>query len=226
MEPFRTRRAKRPNEADGTRRLHNHRSCSCPLRTYVAQRPGAFGGLVQARDLAGYQLEALPSVNIRDYYFDTEDAELLRQGMCLRVREQGGERRALLRGIRPDDPTLEIEAALDGPHTEVFDTPKGLLHEALESLVGGSAPGLVEPLHPLIRFRQYRTPRMAYDGTRLLGLLSFDVVVIELPEGPYATNELDIEPPTRVTRPICTLSTRCYGRVASCRSRSPSSSEA
>ncbi|OZC02831.1 CYTH domain-containing protein [Rubricoccus marinus] len=164
-----------------------------PSRTYVAQRPGAFGGLVQARDLAGYQLEALPSVNIRDYYFDTEDAELLRQGMCLRVREQGGERRALLRGVRPDDPRLEIEATLDGPHTEVFDTPRGLLHEALESLVGGSAPGLVEPLHPLIRFRQYRTPRMAYDGTRLLGLLSFDVVVIELPEGPYATNELDIE---------------------------------
>ncbi len=164
-----------------------------PSRTYVAQRPGAFGGLVQARDLAGVRLEPLASVNVRDFYFDTDDAELLRQGMCLRVREQGGERRALLRGIRPTDKTLEIEAALDGPHTDVFEAPPGLLHETLESLIGGSAPGQVDALEPLIRFRQYRTPRMAYDGSRLLGLLSFDVVVIELPEGPYATNELDIE---------------------------------
>ena len=164
-----------------------------PSRTYVAQRLGAFAGLLHAPDLAGYRLQTLQTVSIRDYYFDTADGELLRQGMCLRVREQEGERRALLRSIRTEDDGRAVEAELAGTHTEVFSPPRGPLHEALEDLVGGSAPGQVEPLAPLLRLRQYRTPRVAYDGTRLVGLLSFDVVVLELPDGPHASNELDVE---------------------------------
>lgn len=164
-----------------------------PSRTYVAQRLGAFAGLVQANELAGYRLEPLPAVGLRDHYYDTEDADLLRQGMCIRIRDQEGAQRALLRPIRPDDegPTVEID--LDGVPNGVFDAPKGELHEALEALVGGHAPGRVSPLQPLLTLRQYRTPRVAYDGSRLVGVMSFDVVVLELPDGPHATNELDVE---------------------------------
>ena len=164
-----------------------------PSRTYVAQRLGAFAGLLHAPALAGYRLQTLQTVSVRDYYFDTADGELLRQGMCLRVREQEGERKALLRSVRSGDDGRAVEAELAGPHTDVLSPPRGPLHEALEDLVGGSAPGQVEPLAPLLRLRQYRTPRVAHDGTRLVGLLSFDVVVLELPDGPHASNELDVE---------------------------------
>lgn len=158
-----------------------------PSRTYVAQRLGAFAGLLKASDLAGFRLEPHAPFSIRDRYFDTDDGELLRRGMSLRVREQEGERRALIRPVRPGDagPTLEVALEPSG-RVEALEPLRNVLLE----ITGATEPPV---LHPLLSLRQYRTPRAAYDGDRLVGLLSFDVVVFELPDGPHASNELDIE---------------------------------
>ena len=164
-----------------------------PSRTYVAQRLGAFAGLVQSTDLAGYRMEPLPQVTVRDHYFDTEDGDLLRQGLCLRLREQDGETRAVLRPVRPEDGGPHVEAKTDRNPLDPFVPDPGPMRDALASIVGGDAPGSVTPLAPLLQLRQYRTPRVAYDGARLVGVLSFDVVVLELPDGPHAANELTIE---------------------------------
>lgn len=158
-----------------------------PSRTYVAQRLGAFAGLLKASDLAGFRLEPHAPFSIRDRYFDTDDGELLRRGMCLRVREQEGERRALIRPVRPGDAGPTVEVALEpSSRVEALEPLRNVLLE----ITGATEPPV---LHPLLSLRQYRTPRAAYDGDRLVGLLSFDVVVFELPDGPHASNELDIE---------------------------------
>ena len=161
-----------------------------PTRTYVAQRPGAFAALVQATHVAGYRLEPLATARLRDHYYDTSDGDLLRQGLCLRVRE-GTSSRAVLRPIREDD---------DGPHAEAdaepgrtLRVPPGPLADALARLTESADPAAGGPLVPLLSVRTDRAPRAVYDGARLVGVLSFDVAVLEMPDGPHATNELAVE---------------------------------
>lgn len=158
-----------------------------PSRTYVEQRLGALAGLLKVHDLAGYRLEPHPHFRVRDRYFDTDDGELLRRGMCLRVREREGERRALLRPIRPGDEGPTVEVMLEGADKLESLNP---LRSVLLRLTGAPEP---PTLHPLLRIRQDRTPRAAFEGDRFVALLSFDVVVFELPDGPHVSNELDIE---------------------------------
>ncbi|GAB5534195.1 MAG: hypothetical protein Rubg2KO_04440 [Rubricoccaceae bacterium] len=158
--------------------------------TYVARQPGPFSALLQARELGGFSLQALPPRRVNDRYEDTDDGALLAQGLTLRLREQEGEWTATLRPIRRGVSGPAAEAAYgvawtppDGP----LPLPPGELAEAVRRIVG------TDPVAPLIRLRQYRTPRLAYDGTRLVALLSFDVVVYEVPGAHVVSNELEVE---------------------------------
>ncbi|MFN3596672.1 MAG: hypothetical protein ACK41D_05310 [Rubricoccaceae bacterium] len=160
--------------------------------TYVAQRPGPFAALIQAPDLAGFLLDPLPPRSVRDRYFDTEDGELLRQGLALRVREQGETLHASLRSLRDGaaQPGAEAEAALSAaPADGRFRVPDGPLADILARLLRPE-----DVLVSLLGLRQYRTPRLAYDGSRLVGLFSFDVVVYEVEGGArHVSHELEIE---------------------------------
>lgn len=158
-----------------------------PSRTYVETRLGALAGLLKVSDLAGFRLEPHPHFRVRDRYFDTDDGELLRRGLCLRVREKDGDRRALLRPIRPEDDGPTVEVPLESADRIETLNP---LRDVLVRVTNAPEP---PPLHSLLSLRQDRTPRAAYDGNRFVGLLSFDVVVFELPDGPHVSNELDIE---------------------------------
>ncbi|MEM6326486.1 MAG: CYTH domain-containing protein [Bacteroidota bacterium] len=158
-----------------------------PSRTYVEQRLGALAALSKATDLAGYRLEPHPPFGLRDRYFDTDDGELLRRGLCLRVREKGDERRALLRPVRPSDDGPVVDVPLESADQLESLEP---LRDVLIRVTGAPEP---PPLLPLLSLRQYRTPRATFDRDRFVGLLSFDVVVFELPDGPHASNELDVE---------------------------------
>ena len=158
--------------------------------TYGARQPGPFSALLQARNLGGFQLQALPPRRVNDRYEDTDDGALLAQGLTLRIREQEGEWSAALRPIRRGGAGVTAEASYgvawsppDGP----LPLPPGELADAVRRLVG------TDPVAPLIRLRQYRTPRLAYDGTRLAALLSFDVVVYEVPGAHVVSNELEVE---------------------------------
>jgi len=158
--------------------------------TYVARQPGPFSALLQARELGGFQLQALPPRRVNDRYEDTDDGALLAQGLTLRLREQEGEWTGTLRPIRRGVAGPVAEAAYGvawTPPDGQLPLPPGELAEAVRRIVG------TDPVAPLIRLRQYRTPRLAYDGTRLAALLSFDVVVYEVPGAHVVSNELEVE---------------------------------
>lgn len=160
-----------------------------PSFTYVARRPGPFSALVQAAELGGLQLSPLPPVRVVDRYFDTVDGELLRRGLALRVREQDGERVAGLRQLSGDlvpvdDRTLDARLDLETR----LQLPVSPLAVSVRDAIGD------DPLRPLLTLRQYRTPRVARTGTTPAGILSFDVVVFEVPGGRIVSNEIEIEP--------------------------------
>ncbi|HLA64221.1 MAG TPA: helix-turn-helix domain-containing protein, partial [Rhodothermales bacterium] len=158
---------------------------------YIARRSGPFAALMQATELAGLRLEVLPPVSLRDAYFDTVAGDLLRQGYVLRVREQGRLASAQLRALRhdatgtPGDADAALEPPLTGPTLPLL--PEGPLRDAVDWLAGEA------PLRALLRLRQYRSARVAYEGSRLVGVLSLDVVGYELPAGLHVANEVEVE---------------------------------
>lgn len=153
-----------------------------PSSTYVARLPGPFAALLQAAELGGFVLDPLPPVRVRDTYLDTETGALLAEGAVLRARTMDGETTLTLRPMSGDGPAYE--ASGEEGRAEL---PPGDLAEAVAQVAGR------DPLAPILRLRQYRTPRIAYDGERLVGLVSFDVVVYELDDGHVVANEVEIE---------------------------------
>ena len=160
---------------------------------YIAPSSDAFAALMQAPELAGFLLEPLPPAHLLDVYLDTGAADLLRLGYAFRIREQGAEVLATLKSLGGAAGALhrrlELEAALGGPLEDgrLPHIPGGPLREALDELVGDA------PLRELTRIQQYRTPRVAFEGARLVGVLSLDVVAHLAERGPHVTNEVEVE---------------------------------
>ena len=160
-----------------------------PSVPYVARRPGPFSALVQAAEIGGLRLTPLPPARVRDRFYDTDDGELLRRGLVLRVRERGASRTAALRSLDgetaglPGDVALAGSAEGDGP----LALPPGPLRTALATLAGDDA------LRPLLSLRQYRTPRVAHAGAETVGVVSFDVVVYDLPGARLVSNEVEVD---------------------------------
>ena len=160
-----------------------------PSLTYVARQPGPFAALVQAAEIGGLRLHPLPPIRVRDRFYDSDDAELLQRGLVLRVRDQDGARTAALRVLAcAEGPThLPDDVELSGDARRL-DLPPGPLADVVRDTVRG------DRLHVLLALRQYRTPRVAFDGERPLALLSFDVVVYEVPGAQVVSNEVEVEP--------------------------------
>ncbi len=158
-----------------------------PSITYVARRSGPFSALVQASEIGGLRLEPHPPARVLDRLYDTDDGELLRQGRTLRVREQDGAVEAALRSVEGGGPPaldLDLPAGVGGGPLEL---PPSALADAVRAAVGDDA------LRPLVTIRQYRTPRAAFDGDRLVAALSFDVVVYEVEGARFVSNEVEVE---------------------------------
>ena len=144
--------------------------------------------MVQAAEIGGVKLEPRPPVRTHDRYYDTETGDLLRQNLALRVREQGGQRTAGLRTVDGRDRALPDDLDLLGADGQGRDLvlPPGALAAAVREVAGDAA------LEPLLSLRQYRTPRVARDGEAVLGGLSFDVVVYEVPGSRVVSNEVEV----------------------------------
>ena len=161
-----------------------------PATTFVAHRPGSFAALVQSADLGGLRLHPLPPVRVRDRFYDTADGELLQQGITLRVRDQDGTRTAALRPVATGEGPSSLPADVDLPAvaTGRFDLPPSPLATYVRGVVGQ------ERLTRLLALRQYRTPRVAFRDEEAAGLVSFDVVVYEVPGAEIVSNEVEVEP--------------------------------
>ena len=160
---------------------------------YIVNRAGAFSALLGAKTLGEYRLEPLASVQVRDTYLDTQTGDLLNQGYVLRIREQGDDVLATLKSMSgaegPLRRRIEIEASIDRAPDEEgrFDLPEGLMKETIDQLISGGA------LSPLLQFRQYRSPRVVFDGNRLVGVLSLDVIATETEIGPDVSHQVEVE---------------------------------
>ncbi|WP_412067334.1 CYTH domain-containing protein [Rubrivirga sp. IMCC43871] len=160
-----------------------------PSTTFVARRPGPFSALVQAPELGGLRLDPHPPVRVLDRYFDTEDGELLRRGVALRVREQGGGATVSLRRFEPEaGPVCADLDLVTIPGDGVLALPPSALSDALAMLTGGDA------VHPLLSIRLYRTPRLVLRDGHPAAVISFDVVVYEVPGARVVSNEVEVEP--------------------------------
>ena len=157
-----------------------------PPITYVARRPGPFSVLVQAAEIGGFRLEPESPVRVLDRYYDTDDGELLRRGLGLRVREEGGRVGASLRTLG-ESAEASAEVDLEGPVGDApLHLPPSVVADTVRAAIGEDA------LRPLLTLRQYRTPRTAFDGPIPVGRLSFDVVVYEVPGAREVSNEVEI----------------------------------
>lgn len=148
---------------------------------YLAPDAERFAALVQRRSLAGFHLEAMPPLRVRDRYFDTERGGLLAAGYTLRVRLQSGGTRVSLRSLGSGE---GVSQRLQG---EIEGLPDGPARKRAEALAG---PG---PFMPLLTLRQYRLPRGVFDGRRLIGVLSLDVVTDESGEVPESGHEVELK---------------------------------
>ncbi|WP_420454835.1 helix-turn-helix domain-containing protein [Rubrivirga sp.] len=159
-----------------------------PSTTYVARRPGPFSALVQASEIGGLRLDPHPPVRVLDRVYDTDDGELLRRGLTLRVREREGTASVTLRPVGGGDaPSFDLDVPAGEPGDGPLRLPPGALADAVRAAVGD------DPLRPLLTLRQYRTPRAVHDGDRVVGALSFDVVVYEVAGARVVSNEIEAE---------------------------------
>lgn len=149
---------------------------------FIAPDPERFAVLVQRQSLAGLHFEAMPPLRVRDRYLDTAAGALLAGGRSLRLRFQDGHTKASLRPIGGGD---AVTGRFDG---EPDALPPGPVLHAARSLVGDA------PLEPFAVLRQYRLPRGVYDGRRLVGVLSLDVVTVEGAAEPASWHEAELEP--------------------------------
>ncbi|MEM0962637.1 MAG: CYTH domain-containing protein [Bacteroidota bacterium] len=160
-----------------------------PPLIYVAHRPGPFTALVQASEIGGLRLTAMPPVRIQDRFYDTANGDLLQQGLALRVRDLDGQWSLSLRSASGKEPGRFADEPLppagvpDGP----LELPDGQISEAVRFAVGG------ETLVPLLTVRRYRTPRVARRDDRPIGTVAFDVTVYDVIGGRVVANEVQID---------------------------------
>lgn len=160
---------------------------------YVVRESGAFSELLTLENLGRYRLEAMIATPVYDTYFDTQSGDLLNQGFVLRTREQGENVQVTLKstgGVEgPLHRRVEIEADVDQPLDDEsrLDLPEGPLKDTLDGLIGD------DPLVQLLQFRQYRSPRVVFDGDRLVGVMSLDVIATETEIGPDISHQVEFE---------------------------------
>lgn len=157
---------------------------------YIAPTPSVFVKLAEATTLAGLHLEPMRTLNVRDVYFDTPTNTLTRAGYVLRLRLQNGATLATIKSLEESDGAVhrreETEIVLvDGVSIE--NLPEGDFRSFLESL----AP--IEDLRSVLELHQQRTPLGAYDGGRLVGVLSLDRVSSVSSEGVDPSLEVEFE---------------------------------
>ena len=170
---------------------------------HLAPDTDRFAALMQRRSLAGFHFEPLPPLKVRDRYLDTAAGALLAAGWTLRLRAQDGQGRATLRPLDGSDGSASLPTGSGlGQHIggEIDRLPVGPVRTAAEALAGS------DPLGTLVALRQYRTPRAIYDGQRLVGVLSLDVVTDDLDDALESWHEVEMKrAPSGTANDLCRL---------------------
>jgi triphosphatase len=110
--------------------------------------------LDQHTDLHGLRIEPLPTQQLRDTYLDTEDWRVFRAGFALRLRENGDQVEATLKGLRSarDDVAdrRELTEPMGDGRVKALAQATGPVGSRVRDVAG------VKPLRPLFEVRTSR----------------------------------------------------------------------
>lgn len=153
------------------------------VRRWLAAHPSADGWCIQAR----------PTVELQDTYYDTADWRIFRSGFALRVRDAAGSAEATLKELHSASATHQDRRELTEP---VIDSSE----QALPQLAGlvGTRVHAVAGTHPLQRLFGVRTSRQRFelrrdDSTDAVGELALDEAVVSRPDGAPQTSLQRVE---------------------------------
>jgi inorganic triphosphatase YgiF len=155
----------------------------------IPDRP-TFDQLLLCTAMAGFELAPPHALLVQDVYLDTPGRALLAGGFACRRRAQ--ERRIIItvKSVSTAGDSihrrreLEVELTSDLPPAL---WPAGEARDTVTRLSGGA------PLDELFRIRQERFARQAFDGGRVVALVSLDEVAVEGRSGESAWKEMEIE---------------------------------
>jgi inorganic triphosphatase YgiF len=149
-----------------------------------------FDRLLVISELDGYALRPARTAEVVDRYYDTAEAALLRGGYACRLRREGGQIMATVKGLGGAADGIhrrqELEVAVSGevdPRAWPESPARGLVLSLTED----------RPLDLLFELRQTRHRRQVSDGSRPVGLLSLDRVEVATGDETLAWRELEIE---------------------------------
>jgi triphosphatase len=140
---------------------------------YLAPDRATYRRLLRLYALGPYTLTPQGWQRVRDWYLDTADGALARQGWSCRLRREDGLRRSVtLKGPAeaegPGTSRAEYEQVLDSMVTDPAEWPVGELRTLLMGLTGGA------PLKRVARLRQRRYHLAVSEGQRFVARLSLD----------------------------------------------------
>ena len=146
--------------------------------------------LLEMRELGGFRLEPDPPKQVSDSYRDTADRAIYRGGYACRIRRQGDEQIATLKGLDDAEGAVheraEHEVPLDAGEAPA-DWPASPARKLALALTQG------EPLIELFSLSQQRHTRTVHAGDRLVAELSLDVVEMHIGDEAKTTFEVEVE---------------------------------
>jgi inorganic triphosphatase YgiF len=149
-----------------------------------------FDKLLLCTAMAGFELAPPHALVVRDAYLDTAERALLAGGFACRRRSLEERIIMTVKSVSTAGDSihrrreLEVEISSDMPPVL---WPASEARDTVLRLTGGA------PLGELFRIRQERFARQAFDGGRVVALMSLDQVTVEGPGGGRAWMEMEIE---------------------------------
>ena len=152
--------------------------------------------LLEMRELGGFRLDPGPTKQVSDSYRDTTDRAIYCGGYACRIRRQGDEQIATLKGLDDAEGAVheraEHEVPLDAGEAPA-DWPASPARKLALALTQG------EPLIELFSLSQQRHTRTVHaavstsEGDRLVAELSLDVVEMHIGDEAKTTFEVEVE---------------------------------
>jgi CHAD domain-containing protein len=147
--------------------------------------------LSRCRELAGYVLVPTSTVTVTDTYLDTADHRLLEGGYACRLRNEGDQVIATLKGLGGANGAIhsrdEQEAVLPVWTPRAADWPKSSARSLALRLSGGAE------LEPLFELTQRRARAKVLRGDHMIAEWSLDAVRLAAGAMPVRYYELEIE---------------------------------
>jgi inorganic triphosphatase YgiF len=149
-----------------------------------------FDKLLLCTAMAGFELAPPHALVVQDAYLDTAGRALLAGGFACRRRVQDGRIIMTVKSVSTAGDSIHRRRELEVELAQEVPPPLWPAGEARDMVIRLSEGA---PLEELFRIRQERFARQAFDGGRVVALMSLDQVAVEDRGGGRAWMEMEIE---------------------------------